>query len=167
MRSWKSKLLLAVIGIFLIIQFIRPAKNVSTEQSPTDISTKYSVSEPVMTLIDKACNDCHSNNTKYPWYSQIQPIAWWMNDHVEEGKGELNFSTFTSRPLAIQFHKFEEVVETVKEGEMPLPSYTWLGMHPEANLSQEEKDTLIHWAEEQMNAMKQQYPPDSLVRKRR
>ncbi|WP_276371001.1 heme-binding domain-containing protein [Chryseolinea sp. H1M3-3] len=167
MRSWKSKVLLIIIAIIVIIQFIRPEKNVSSEPSPTDISTKYSITDPVKGVLEKACTDCHSNNTRYPWYSQVQPIAWWMNDHVEEGKGELNFSTFTSRPLAIQFHKFEEVVETVKEGEMPLPSYTWVGMHPEAKLSQEEKDLLIHWAEEQMNAMKQQYPADSLVRKKR
>jgi hypothetical protein len=167
MRSWKSKILLALFGVLVVIQFIRPSKNVSAEKTATDVTTKFSIPTSVEPILQKACYDCHTNTTEYPWYAGIQPIAWWLNDHIQEGKRELNFSTFTSRPLAIQYHKFEEVVETVKEGEMPLPSYTWLGMHPDAKLTDGEKETIVKWAEDQMNAMKQQYPPDSLVRKKR
>ena len=167
MRSWKSKLLVSILVVLIIIQFFKPEKNLSAEKLPSDITSKFTIPENVNSILQKACNDCHSNQTKYPWYSEIQPFAWWLHDHIQEGKEELNFSTFTSRPLAIQYHKFEEVVEMVKEGEMPLPEYTWLGMHPEAKLTSQEKETIIHWAEEQMATMKQQYPPDSLVRKKR
>jgi len=114
-----------------------------------------------------ACNDCHSNKTNYPWYSQIQPVAWWLNDHVTEGKEHLNFSNFTQLPIAVQNHKFEEVIEVIDENEMPLESYTYLGLHPEAKLTEDQKTALKTWAREQMDLLKQTYPADSLVMKRR
>jgi hypothetical protein len=90
-----------------------------------------------------------------------------MSNHVNEGKRELNLSEFTKRPLAVQNHKFEETIEMVKEGEMPLPSYTWLGLHGDANLTDEQKLLITEWAQAQMDYLKATYPPDSLVRKRR
>ena len=69
--------------------------------------------------------------------------------------------------MAIQNHKFEEIAETVKEGEMPLPSYTWLGLHSNANLTDAQRKTLVAWAQAQMDTLKAHYPPDSLILKRR
>jgi hypothetical protein len=161
-----KKILLGLGIILVLIQFIHPEKNESNEKT-YDISTKYAIPAHVNQLLEVACNDCHSNKTIYPWYSQIQPIAWWMNDHVVEGKRELNFSTFTSRPIAIQNHKFEEIIDEVDEKAMPLPSYTYLGMHKEANLSEEDRKAIIDWAKAQMDTLKAQYPADSLVLKRR
>lgn len=161
----KRKILIAIVVILVIIQFFRPEKNVSGE-SQYDVSTRYAVSDSVKTILAKACNDCHSNKTEYPWYSNIQPVAWWMANHVEDGKRHLNFSDFTKSKLSRQNHKFEETIEVLEEGEMPLASYTWLGLHPQANLTNEEKNTLIHWARTQMDTLKAQYPPDSLVMKR-
>ncbi|HEX6225546.1 MAG TPA: heme-binding domain-containing protein [Chryseolinea sp.] len=161
----KLKILLALAAVFVIIQFFRPEKNLSNDES-NSIKNAYVVPQHVETILQKACNDCHSNKTDYPWYANIQPVAWWLNNHIEEGKDELNFSTFTTRRIASQNHKFEEIVELVENGEMPLPSYTWLGLHPEAKLSDEEKATIITWAEEQMNQLKQKYPADSLVVRR-
>jgi hypothetical protein len=161
-----KKILLALLALLVIIQFFRPARNLS-DDNMASISTKYVLSDSVETILRKACYDCHSNKTVYPWYANVQPVAWWLNNHIEEGKGELNFSSFTTRPLAIQFHKFEETIEEVEEGEMPLESYTWLGFHPDADLTDAERETLVSWAKAQMDTLKQQYPPDSLVRKRR
>lgn len=162
----KTKILIAVVVVLVVIQFFKPEKNVSGENK-NDVTTKYAMSDSVKTILAVACNDCHSNRTEYPWYSNIQPVAWWLNNHVKEGKGELNFSEFTSYKLARQNHKFEETIEMLDEGEMPLPSYTWFGLHPEANLTEQEKNTLKHWARTQMDSLKAQYPPDSLVIKRR
>jgi hypothetical protein len=162
----KKKILLGIVAFIILIQFFRPEKNESNDKT-YDISTKYKVPAHVNHLLEVACKDCHSNKTIYPWYSQIQPVAWWMNHHVEEGKEELNFSTFTKLPVAVQNHKFDETIEMLEDKEMPLPSYTWLGMHKEANLSDEERKAIVDWAKAQMDTLKAQYPVDSLVLKRR
>ena len=151
-------LLIALIAI----QFIRPAKNQSSEPQPNAIQTKFPVSEPVASILKKACNDCHSNNTTYPWYSNIQPVYWWLNDHIQEGKRELNFDEYTNKRLRYQYHKMEEVIEQVKEGEMPLNSYTWV--HGDARLTEDEKNTLTQWAQQVMDTLKANHPLDSLIR---
>ena len=161
----KKKILLGLAAVLVVIQFVRPEKNL-TDDHTYDVSTKYAVPDNVKTILDVACNDCHSNKTAYPWYSNIQPIAWFLDNHVTDGKRHLNFSTFTKRPVAVQNHKFEETIEMVKEGEMPLPSYTWLGLHSGANLTDEQRQILIKWAETNMDSLKAQYPADSLVLRR-
>ena len=161
-----KKILIALAIVLVLIQFVRPEKNLSGENQH-NISTKYNVPPEVATLLEGACNDCHSNTTQYPWYANVQPLAWWLANHVEEGKEHLNFSTFTSRRVAVQQHKLEEIVEMVKEREMPLPSYTWFGLHPEAKLTQEQRQTLTLWAQSQMAINSARFPPDSLVLRRK
>jgi len=117
--------------------------------------------------MEGACYDCHSNTTRYPWYAEVQPAAWWLANHVKEGREHLNFSEFTNRRIAYQNHKLEEVVEMVKEKEMPLPSYTWFGLHPEADLTDQQRDQLTLWAQSLMAQLAAKYPADSLVMKRR
>lgn len=138
------KILIGLLVALVIIQFIRPERNVASAMSANDISTKYTVPDDVNKLLQKACNDCHSNNTVYPWYSNIQPVGWWLQNHVNEGKEELNFSEFATYKNKKAAHKLEEVVELVEEGEMPLESYTIV--HKEAKLTNEEKATLVTWA---------------------
>lgn len=138
------KILIGLLVVLVIIQFIRPERNVASAMSANDISTKYTVPDDVNKVLQKACNDCHSNNTVYPWYSNIQPVGWWLQNHVNEGKEELNFSEFASYKNKKAAHKLEEVVELVEEGEMPLESYTIV--HKEAKLTNEEKATLVAWA---------------------
>ncbi|RFS15943.1 heme-binding domain-containing protein [Emticicia sp. C21] len=162
----KKKTLLGLGIVLILMQFIRPEKNESNDKTH-DISTKYTIPANVNHLLEVACNDCHSNKTTYPWYSEIQPEASWLNAHVNGGKYHLNFSTFTLLPIAIQNHKFEEIIEMIEDKEMPLPSYTYLGMHKEANLSDEERKAIIDWAKAQMDTLKASYPADSLVLKRR
>jgi hypothetical protein len=159
-----KKILLVLILILVIIQFIHPARNKSEGGQPNNISKAFNIPAEVKTVLDKACMDCHSNNTRYPWYSKIQPVDWWLTHHVIEGKRGLNFDEYTNRSLRYQFHKMEEIAEQVKDGEMPIDSYTWT--HKDAILTYEEKNILIKWTERIRNEMKAKYPADSLVRKR-
>jgi hypothetical protein len=141
----RRKILLGLLLLLVAIQFVRPTKNQSTGISVNDISKGYKVPENVNEVLKKACNDCHSNNTVYPWYNKIQPVAWWLAGHIDEGKTELNFSEFVSYSPKKQHHKLEEVIESVKEGHMPIKSYTWI--HKNAILTDEEKLAVSEWAE--------------------
>lgn len=161
-----KKILIGLGIILLVIQLFRPEKNDSDEQ-PYAMSAKYQVPQELNNILKVSCNDCHSNKTVYPWYANVQPIAWYLDNHVDEGKEHLNFSTFTKLPIAVQNHKFEEMAEMVEKEEMPLHDYTYLGLHKEANLSEEQRNMIIDWAKAQMAYLKKTYPADSLVMKRR
>jgi len=161
-----KKILAVLIVLLVVIQFIRPDKNISNDNTYA-LATKYEVSPEVNKILKSSCIDCHSNKTEYPWYSNVQPVAWWLDHHVTDGKRHLNFSEFTKLPVAVQNHKFEEVVEMVEEHEMPLPSYTYLGLHKEAKLSEGQRRTIMDWAKLQMAELKANYPADSLIMKRR
>ncbi len=161
-----KKVLLGLGIVLILIQFIHPEKNLSDDRT-YDISTKYQLPSDVQHLLQVACNDCHSNKTEYPWYNNIQPVAWMLNHHVVDGKRHLNFSTFTKLPIAVQNHKLEETIEMVKEKEMPLESYTFFGLHKEANLTEAQRTLIIDWANAQMDSLKAKYPADSLKMKRR
>jgi hypothetical protein len=156
-----KKILIGLIVVFVLMQFFHPEKNISDDNTNA-ISTKYTVPDKVKYTLKAACNDCHSNKTAYPWYNNMQPVAWWLNHHVDEGKHKLNFSNFTTRPIAFQNHSFEDIVEQMEKKEMPLPSYTYLGLHKDANLSEEQSNAIINWAKAQMDTLKAHYPADSL-----
>lgn len=149
---------------FIAVQFFRPGKNLQEGITANHVSTKFPIPGDVRPILEKACFDCHTNNSRYPWYFNIQPVGLWMNNHIAEGKKHLNFSEYTDKRLRIQFHKMEEVIEQVKEEEMPLKSYTW--MHKDAILTETEKTKLIDLANSVMDTLKAQYPIDSLVRKK-
>ena len=153
----KERKLLRFILSFLfiglvVIQLFQPDKNNNSVSLRNDISTILPVPDTVNKLLALACYDCHSNNTNYPWYTNIQPISWWLQNHIEEGKQHFNFNEFATiqakngkTALQRQLHKLEEIKETLEEGEMPLPSYLW--MHKEADLSKEQKQMIINWAD--------------------
>ncbi|TDQ16437.1 heme-binding protein [Algoriphagus boseongensis] len=161
-----KKITIGLVALLVLIQFIPVEKNESNDNE-FDVSKSYNVPDNVSMILKGACNDCHTNLTRYPWYSNIQPVKFFLADHVNDGKRHLNFSSFTNLPLAVQNHKFEEVIEMVEEKEMPLESYTYFGLHPEANLTDQERQVLIDWAKEQMAMLAATYPADSLVMKRR
>jgi hypothetical protein len=140
------KILLVLFGLLFIIQFIKPAKNSAQGEQTNNISKKYAMSTDVNSILKKACFDCHSNTTVYPWYSEIQPVAWFLDDHVKEGKEHLNFDEFLSYEAKKQDHKLEEFIESQTEGWMPIDSYKWI--HKNAVLTSEEKQVLINWAKQ-------------------
>jgi hypothetical protein len=156
-------LALAALGI---IQFFRPERNNGNtgNVSPNYIAKSVSLSPSTETILKTSCYDCHSNATVYPWYADVQPVAWWLDDHIKEGKKELNFDEFASYSLRKQYHKLEEVSEMVKEGEMPLASYTRI--HQNAVLSDLQKNELATWSDQSRKEMEQKYPMDSLIRKK-
>ena len=158
-----KKILLALVVLLVIAQLVRPTKNNSGDVQK-DITTLYPMSDSVKLIVAKACADCHSNNTNYPWYASIQPLAYWIGDHVKDGKRHLNFNDFAGYRIAKQNHKLEEVIEQVKEGEMPLYSYTLI--HKEARLTDTEKTMLMDWAQGIRDSIKANYPADSLVMKK-
>ncbi|MDO8995722.1 heme-binding domain-containing protein [Sediminibacterium sp.] len=159
-----KKLLLVLFVILLVLQAFRPEKNTSANKE-NDISSLYPVPDNVEQILVKACNDCHSNSTVYPWYAEVQPIAWWLDDHVKDGKKHLNFNEFASYRLAKQFHKLEEVFDEVKGGEMPLESYTVV--HRDANLTDAERNILMDWSVAVRDTMKARFPADSLIMKKK
>lgn len=139
-----KKILIGLLAILIIIQFIRPAKNNGTGVSANDISVVYAeMPQEVQILLTQKCYDCHSHSTNYPWYANVQPVAWWLADHVEEGKEHLNFSEFKSYNAEKAAHKLEEVIEEVAEGEMPLESYTLI--HRNAKVTPDELNLLRNW----------------------
>jgi hypothetical protein len=164
MKRFK-KILWLLLVLFIIIQFFHPGKNVSSTPSEKHISKTFAVPGGVQVILDKSCADCHSNNTVYPWYVHLQPVDWWMNGHVRDGKEELNFDEFASYSLRRQFRKFEEIGDQVREEEMPLSSYTLI--HRDAILSEDQREALLKWSEDMQNEMKAKYPADSLKRKQR
>ena len=150
-----------VLGLVLLaIQFIHSDKNISGFKAQS-IDKKFPVNKELAAVLKTACNDCHSNKTVYPWYANIQPVAWWLNDHVEEGKRKLNFDEFAKYPHYRQYHKLEELIEEVEESEMPLYSYTII--HGDAKLSDAQKTELIDWAKGIRFKMEITLPSDSLI----
>jgi Haem-binding domain len=159
-----KRILLIFLIILLAIQFIRPAKNIHPGPQPNDISTVYAVPANVDSILVKACNDCHSNNTRYPWYNNLQPVAWFLDNHVKDGKRSLNLNEFATYNAARKYDKITEVKKHIDEGEMPLSSYTLI--HRDADLTGTEKEELIAWSEGIRKQMEAQYPKDSLEEKR-
>jgi len=133
-----------ISAFFVGIQFIPTTRNESNEVSEADISQVAEVPSDVQSILNNSCYDCHSNNTRYPWYSRIQPAAYFMGRHIVAGKKELNFSEFGTYSRRRQKSKLRSIISQVKTEEMPLPSYTWI--HWSAKLSEREKRLVEEWA---------------------
>lgn len=124
----------------------QPARNSDNGQVlQTHFIKTYSIPTEVNAILQTSCYDCHSNNTHYPWYSYLQPTRWWMENHINEGKKDLNFSEFGNYAVRKQQSKLKSIVKQIKSGEMPLPSYTLI--HKNAILSKTKKEILINCIE--------------------
>lgn len=139
-----KKILVGAFVVFVLIQFMRPARNINSQLLPSDISNLVPLPDSVKSLLHTACYDCHSNNTRYPWYANLQPMGWLLADHIKDGKAELNFDEFGSYSKRRQLSKLKAIGTSVKDGSMPIASYTW--MHRDAKLSAENKASIIDWA---------------------
>lgn len=153
-----KKIMMGLLVALVAIQFIHPAKNINPEMSAQHIAKTYQVPDSVQHILEKACYDCHSNNTKYPWYNNIQPVAWWLNNHVQEGKEELNFSEFGTYPLKRQSGKLKKAAHEVEDGGMPMSSYTWI--HKDAILTPAEKELFMAWANSLSREIAAKLPPE-------
>ncbi|MFD0962953.1 heme-binding domain-containing protein [Pseudofulvibacter geojedonensis] len=138
-----KKIFLALLIIFGIAQFFNPEKNESTELLSSDLVVTEKPNDRIKAMLHNACYDCHSNHTNYPWYDRITPVNFWVQGHVDHGKGELNFSLWSTFSPKKKIHKLEECIELIEKGEMPLESYTI--MHGDAKFDETEKKELLNW----------------------
>lgn len=138
------KIVLTLLVVIVAIQFIQPAKNNNDDHMQADLISHLKVPEKVATVLQTACYDCHSNNTRYPWYAAVQPMGWFLAKHIKEGKEALNFSGFGNFSTRRQQSKIKAMYNSVKDGSMPLASYVLL--HPDAKLTGETRALLMDWA---------------------
>jgi heme-binding protein len=136
-----------IVGLccFVVSQFFGPAKTNPALDSSQSIETRLQVTPPVAAILDRSCNDCHSNKTRWPWYSNVAPVSWFVIDHVDEGRQNLNFSEwgrYTQREVA---GLLQQICREVQAGAMPLSSYTPL--HPGSKLSAEDVKILCDWTD--------------------
>ena len=141
-----KKVLFGLLAIFILLQLFRGTPPEVRKDNPDDIALQEELSPEVATLLKSACYDCHSMESVYPWYSYITPVSWFLFDHVEDGRSELNFSEWGTMTAKRKLHKLKELSEEVEEGEMPLKSYT--PIHPEARLTSAQRNQIIAWASE-------------------
>lgn len=134
--------LIIALAAFIIIQFIRPNKNEGGYESVMAFENETKPSVQVATILKEQCYDCHSNQTQYPWYSEITPASYWLADHIKDGKKHFNVSAWSEYSVKKKDHKLEELIEMVEEGEMPLDSYTWI----HGKLEDDDKKLLLQWA---------------------
>lgn len=145
MKTVKNLLIILLIA-FVLLQFYRPEQNDSGVVPDTDMIVMTDPPAPVRHILKTSCYDCHSNTTEYPWYNAVFPVSYWLADHIKHGKEHLNFSAWGEYNARRKAHKLEELIEEVKQHKMPLDSYLW--MHGDTRLSEEEIQTLTDWAEE-------------------
>ena len=142
----KKKILYGIFIIIIILQFFRIDKTNPEINLDNDFITITNPPAEISAMLKSTCYDCHSNETRYPWYSNITPISWWVKDHIDEGRDELNLSEWGAFKFKRKDHKLEEMIELIEDGEMPLNEYTWT--HADAKLSIEQKNKLIDWLKE-------------------
>ncbi|HXC02695.1 MAG TPA: heme-binding domain-containing protein [Opitutaceae bacterium] len=154
-----KKLLLGFLALlFLSIQFVRPAKNLSPVPGPQDITAKVAVPAEVQRVFTKACYDCHSDHTRYPWYAEVEPVGWWLGSHIDDGKQHLNFSEFGAYNAKKADRKLKQIAHEVNDGSMPLHSYTWI--HRDAILTAAEIKLISDW----VDTARTQIAPESPVK---
>jgi Haem-binding domain len=151
-----KKILLVLLIVLIGVQLIQPPHNNGSAESAMDITHAVQVPDTVMALLKIACYDCHSDYTRYPWYSKITPVNWWLNNHIKGGKRNLNFSEFNKGSFRRKIHKLEETADQVEKHQMPIGSYLWI--HKDARLNEAQRKTIIDWT----NNARQQLQQDSL-----
>jgi Haem-binding domain len=134
-------------GLVIGIQLIRPARTNPPIDPSHTLEAVVFVAPKVESILERACNDCHSDKTTWPWYSNVAPVSWLVIDHVDSGRRHANFSEWlrrdTKNPGEYTRERFQAICKQVQTGDMPLTSYVL--MHPRAKLSQDDIETLCQW----------------------
>lgn len=145
MIGWLAVL---VVAIVLVIQVIPVERNVSTVQPGQSFEKTEKVPANVAAILKVSCYDCHSNNTRYPWYSVLQPGAWFIARHIKKGKEELNFDEFNNYSKRRKKAKIKSIISQIEKDEMPLKSY--LLLHPDAGLTPNKKKVLLQFFQSEL-----------------
>ena len=138
-----KRILIGFVVIIIIIQFIQPARNNTGQVVPQSFIDTFLPNDTVLNLLSNSCFDCHSNHTKYPWYTNVQPIGWMMAKHINDGKAELNFDELAALSNRRRNSKFKSISEQIEQEKMPLKSF--LLMQKNAKLSKADKNILINF----------------------
>ncbi|SEQ51718.1 Haem-binding domain-containing protein [Hyunsoonleella jejuensis] len=141
-----KKIALVLLIVLVIAQFFGPEKNSGDIASVAAFEAETNPPDNVKLILKNACYDCHSDFTRYPWYNSITPVNYWLAGHVKDGKKHFNVSKWEGNSVKRKDHKFEELIEEVEEGEMPLNSYTWT--HGDAKLTDAEIKAVVDWAKQ-------------------
>ncbi len=140
MKKFTKYFVIILIVLLFLIQLVPVAR------TNPPVTSNIETPAEVKTIIKRACYDCHSSESTWPWYSKIAPSSWFVINHVNEARDEYNFSTWDKYSPEKKSEIIEEIWEEVDEGKMPLWSYVIL--HPEAKLSAEDKKVIYSWAKE-------------------
>jgi hypothetical protein len=132
------------IGIGLPLLVLVGMQFFPAERTNPPAGTRIEVPEDVSRILERACYDCHSNSTRWPWYSRVAPVSWWLADHVTEARSHLDFTDWPAHDADKAAHKLAEIYDEVAAGEMPLSSYVLL--HPGARLSDADRGKILGWA---------------------
>ena len=137
--------MLVGLCLFAVLQFIRPARTNPVAEPSLALEKHTTVDPPVAVLLDRSCADCHSNKTRWPWYTNVSPVSWFVVGHVNDGRQELNFSEWGGYNKRLKETRLQAMCELAREGSMPLGSYTPL--HKGSKLTPEDVKTLCAWTE--------------------
>lgn len=146
MRRWTVRIVVALVLVLLVAQVIPVAPRTNPPVDPTKtMAAHLPVPGDVSAVFQRACQDCHSNQTRWPWYSQVAPISWLLVRHVSEGRRELNMSEWGQYEGHRKGRRLKEICEQVRKGKMPIASY--LILHQDAKLSEQERGRICEWGE--------------------
>lgn len=143
---------LVLFVVFVGIQFIPTKLNQSDNIPSTDFILVNTVPKNIQKKLQLSCYDCHSNNTAYPWYNKVQPVAWFLENHIKKGKSELNFSEWSNYSDRRKKSKLKSIISQIEDNEMPLSSYTLI--HRDAILSESEKELVIGFMKQIKDSLK-------------
>jgi heme-binding protein len=143
MAKWLKRSFLILIALAGVIQLARPERSNPSSDPSEHIGAVLPVHPEVAGVFSRACNDCHSNDTMWPWYSNVAPASWLLAKDVQEGRREMNFSTWRSYQGEKQQELLGDICKEVNSGEMPGPAYTLA--HPKARLTQAERAAVCAW----------------------
>ena len=141
----KKKILIGLLVLFVLIQLIPSNLPEVQLENPDDLLLNTDVPDNIESLLRASCYDCHSQETRYPWYSYVAPVSWLVKRDTEEGREHLNFSKWAGFGKPDKAEALYEIAEEVGEGEMPMKIYPL--MHSDARLTEEQRQAIVTWAE--------------------
>jgi hypothetical protein len=154
MRNWFKWIGGALLLGAIALQFANPSHLNPAVIPGHDLMATNAPPPPVAALLKNACYDCHSSETKWPWYSYVAPISWPLVQHVNDARESLNFSDWPHNSPQRARKKWRRISEAVEAGEMPLPSYLWI--HRESRLTAQQRRQLVEWAQQEAESLKKQ-----------
>ncbi|MDQ3908202.1 MAG: heme-binding domain-containing protein [Acidobacteriota bacterium] len=134
---------IVVAALFVVAQFVPTGLGNSPVDQSRTIESRLSVPPRVGSILARSCNDCHTNQTRMPWYARVAPASWLLANHVRDGRRHLNFSDWASYDAEEQDLLLQNICRITKRGAMPIDSYLYI--HRDAKLSQDDVTTLCNW----------------------